>query len=163
MGATSSDIQHDLDNGLMAIQNARAPPPVLGSGNMRHMSNLRFTFHAMNYRFRERAMSASRAFVRGLPCDSKNDGAVANFLRNCDAGALSNKLLRFTKSMPNSPQIFNMHRKNLHNMIDELGPPTSFATASAADTESSHLHQLIVELEPPTLEVSPHAKLRPLT
>ena len=145
MGATPSDIQHDLDNGLMAIQNVRAPPPVLGSGNMRHMSNLRFTFHAMNYRFRERAMSASRAFVRGLPCDSKNDGAVANFLRNCDAGALSNKLLRFTKSMPNSPQFFNMHRKNLHNMIDELGPPTFFSTASAADTECPHLHKLIVE------------------
>ena len=51
-GATPSDIRNDFEKGLMVIENFRTPEPVRGSGNMRHMAILRFTFHTVNCWFR---------------------------------------------------------------------------------------------------------------
>ena len=102
-GATPSDMRNDFEKGLMVIENFQTPEPVRGSGNMRHMASLRFTFHKVNCRFRECASSYARALVRGLPCGHKDRAKVADYLRNCDSSELSRRLLRFTKSTPNSP------------------------------------------------------------
>ena len=71
-GGTPSDMRNDFEKGLMVIENFQTPEPVRGSGNMRHIASLRFTFHTVNCRFRERASSYARAFVRGLPCGHKD-------------------------------------------------------------------------------------------
>ena len=102
-GGTPSDMRNDFEKGLMVIENFQTPEPVRGSGNMRHMASLRFTFHTVNCRFRECASSYARAFVRGLPCGHKDRAKVAAYLRNCVSSELSRRLLRFTKSTPNSP------------------------------------------------------------
>ena len=102
-GGTPSDMRNDFEKGLMVIENFQTPEPARGSGNMRHMASLRFTFHTVNCRFRECASSYFHALVRGLPCGHKDRAKVAAYLRNCDSSELSRRLLRFTTSTPNSP------------------------------------------------------------
>ena len=51
-GGTPSDMRNDFEKGLMVIENFQTPGPVRGSGNMRHMAILRFTFHTVNCWFR---------------------------------------------------------------------------------------------------------------
>jgi hypothetical protein len=122
-GATSADMINDFDKALMVIKDVTSPVPVDGAGHMSHMSNLRFAFHTVNFHFRDRGASASRQFINQLPCGWGDDAKIAAYLSKCDPADLSRSLLRFTKSMPNTPQFFNGHRKQLHNMTDELGPP----------------------------------------
>ena len=119
--ATQSDMRKAFEKGLMVIENFQTPEPARGSGNTRHIASLRFTFHTVNCRFRECASSYARAFVRGLPCGHKDRAKVAAYLRNCVSSELSRRLLRFTKSTPNSPLTVAGRRKDL-DMIDELGP-----------------------------------------
>ena len=111
---------------------------------MRHMASAKFAFHTVNCHFRERCASQARQFVRQLPC-GWDSSKVAGHLAKCDPKALAGDLLRFTKTIPNTPQFFKAHRKNLYNTIDELGPPTLFATASAAGTCDPHLRKLIAD------------------
>ena len=145
-GATRADLRYDFENGILVISNVEAPRPHSGSGSMRHMSNRDFSFHTVNRNFRDISSTHARAFLRQVPGVDPNDAvSVGKYLRDTDPGEVSKRLLRFSKSIPGTPQFFHHERKNLHNMIDELGPPTIFATASAADTHCPHLHKLIVE------------------
>ena len=75
---TPSDMRDDFEKGLMVIENFQTPEPVRGSGNMRHMASLRFTFHTVKCRFRDCLSSYASAFVRGLPCGDKDRAKVAN-------------------------------------------------------------------------------------
>ena len=145
-GAKKNDMRYDFENGILVISNAVGPRPNTGAGAMRHMANREFSFHTVNRNFRDISSTHARAFLRQVPGVDPNDAAsVGSFLRGSDTSDVSKRLLRFSKTIPGTPQFFHNQRKNLHNMIDELGPPTIFATASAADTHCPHLHKLIVE------------------
>ena len=75
-GGTPSDMRNDFEKGLMVIENFQTPEPVRGSGNLRYMAILRFTFHTVNCSASVRS-SYARAFVRGLPCGHKDRAKVA--------------------------------------------------------------------------------------
>jgi len=143
-GATRGDIVYDFQHGLMTIANLQCPPPVVGSGDMVHMTHKLFPFHIFNCNIRSKCDSASRAYVKQLPC-GYDDSQIAEHLKKTDPEQLQKELLSFSHAIPNSAPFFMKRRKELKSMTDELGQPTFFVTASAADTQCPHLHKLIVQ------------------
>jgi len=67
-GGTPSDMRNDFEKGLMVIENFQTPEPVRGSGNMRHIASLRFTFH-------HSSTYARKGLHRGAPTADLCEGA----------------------------------------------------------------------------------------
>ncbi|XP_057822398.2 uncharacterized protein LOC131034818 [Cryptomeria japonica] len=115
----------------------------------------RFRYFILNIIMRHRSQATSSIFVQKQIHDElpATIGALRQRLKDLPNDKLADQLMRFSSSIHGTKPFWNQHKRELIDMVIQIGCPTLFFTLSVADTKWPDLHTIM----PSTTPTNPYA------